>query len=83
MQPFLNLFDEGWVFDQRGGKAYAERAIFILTTNVGQRQIADLCRAGKGIDEITTAMKETLSRIRHTKSNRPVFSPEFLRGSSE
>jgi ATP-dependent Clp protease ATP-binding subunit ClpC len=78
MQPFLNLFDEGWVLDQRGVKAYAERAIFILTTNVGQRQVADLCRAGKPIEEITAAMKETLSRIRHTKSNRPVFSPEFL-----
>lgn len=78
MQPFLNLFDEGWVLDQRGVKAYAERAIFILTTNVGQRQVADLCRAGTPIDQITAAMKETLSRIRHTKSNRPVFSPEFL-----
>ncbi len=78
MQPFLNLFDEGWVADQKGNKAYANRAIFILTTNVGQRQIADLCRAGKTIEEITTAMKESLSRIRHTKSNRPVFSPEFL-----
>jgi ATP-dependent Clp protease ATP-binding subunit ClpC len=78
MQPFLNLFDEGWVADQKGIKAYANRAIFILTTNVGQRQIADLCRAGKTIEEITSAMKESLSRIRHTKSNRPVFSPEFL-----
>jgi ATP-dependent Clp protease ATP-binding subunit ClpC len=78
MQPFLNLFDEGWVLDQRGMKAYADRAIFILTTNVGQRQIADLCKSGKSIDEITSTMKESLSRIRHTKSNRPVFSPEFL-----
>lgn len=78
MQPFLNLFDEGWVSDQRGTKAYANRAIFILTTNVGQRQIADMCRSGKSVEEITSAMKESLSRIRHTKSNRPVFSAEFL-----
>lgn len=78
MQPFLNLFDEGWIYDQRGVKAYADRALFILTTNVGQRQIADMFKSGKSIDEITHAMKETLARTRHTKSNRPVFTPEFL-----
>ena len=32
-KPFLNLFDEGWIVDQRGVKAYADRAIFILTTS--------------------------------------------------
>jgi ATP-dependent Clp protease ATP-binding subunit ClpA len=78
MQPFLNLFDEGWICDQRGNKAYADRAIFILTTNVGQRQIAELCKQGKSIEEITTTMKESLARIRHPKSNRPVFTAEFL-----
>ncbi len=78
MQPFLNLFDEGWVCDQKGNKAYADRAIFILTTNVGQRQIADLCKQGKGDEEITSTMKATLARIRHPKSNRPVFTAEFL-----
>jgi len=78
MQPFLNLFDEGWIADQRGVKAHADRAIFILTTNVGQRQIADMCKNGKSIEEITATMKESLSRIRHTKSSRPVFTPEFL-----
>jgi ATP-dependent Clp protease ATP-binding subunit ClpA len=78
MQPFLNLFDEGWVADQKGSRAFANRAIFILTTNVGQRQIADMCRSGKSMEEITAAMKESLSRIRHSKSNRPVFSAEFL-----
>lgn len=78
MQPFLNLFDEGWVCDQKGTKAYANRAMFILTTNVGQRQIAEMCRNGKPADEIATTMKDTLAKIRHSKSNRPVFSPEFL-----
>src|SRR5205809_2619775 len=37
-----------------------------------------MCKQGKTIDEITWTMKESLSRIRHTKSNRPVFTPEFL-----
>lgn len=78
MQPFLNLFDEGWISDQRGVRAYASRAIFILTTNVGQRQIADMCKGGKSLEEITSTMKDSLSRIRHSKSNRPVFSAEFL-----
>jgi ATP-dependent Clp protease ATP-binding subunit ClpA len=78
MQPFLNLFDEGWICDQKGNKAYANRAIFILTTNVAQRQIADMCKNGKTVEEITSTIKDSLSRIRHTKSNRPVFTPEFL-----
>lgn len=78
MQPFLNLFDEGWIYDQRGRKAYADKAIFILTTNVGQRQIAEWCQEGKSIGEITERTKESLSQIRHTKSNRPVFTAEFL-----
>jgi ATP-dependent Clp protease ATP-binding subunit ClpC len=78
MQPFLNLFDEGWIYDQRGVKACADKSIFILTTNVAQRQIGEMCREGKSIDEITARIKETLSQIRHGKSNRPVFTSEFL-----
>src|ERR1700736_5605715 len=74
LQPFLNLFDEGWIYDQRGVKAFGDRAMFILTTNVGQRQISELCAQGKPIDEITWIMKESLSQIRHSKSNRPVFT---------
>ena len=64
--------------DQRGAKAYGTKAIFILTTNVGQRMIADLVREGKPIEEIAARMKEALSQIRHSKSDRPVFTPEFL-----
>jgi ATP-dependent Clp protease ATP-binding subunit ClpC len=78
LQPFLNLFDEGWVEDQRGVRAYADKAIFVLTTNVGQRMIAELAEQGKTPEEIATRMKEALSQIRHTKSERPVFTPEFL-----
>ena len=78
MQPFLNLFDEGWLYDQRGVKASASHAIFILTTNVAQRQIAEMFRQGKARDEILSTVKELLSRTRHGKSNRPVFTAEFL-----
>src|SRR4029077_20166302 len=52
LQPFLNLFDEGWVCDQRGVKGYADKSIFILTTNVGQRMIADMVQQGKDMSEI-------------------------------
>lgn len=78
LQPFLNLFDEGWICDQRGVKAYADKAIFILTTNVGQRMLGDMARQGKTPDEMAARMREALSQIRHGKSNRPVFPPEFL-----
>lgn len=78
MQPFLNLFDQGWIIDQRGNKAFADRAIFILTTNIGQRQIADMHGRGQAWSEINSKLRETLSMIRHTKSNRPVFTAEFL-----
>lgn len=78
LQPFLNLFDEGWTRDQRGVLAYADKAIFILTTNVGQHMIADMAAKGKSMEEITARMKEALAQIRHSKANRPVFSPEFL-----
>jgi ATP-dependent Clp protease ATP-binding subunit ClpA len=40
--------------------------------------ITELFQQKKSLDEITTRMKEALSQIRHTKSERPVFSPEFL-----
>ncbi len=78
LQPFLNLFDEGWVADQRGVRGYADKSIFIMTTNVGQRMIAELYEQKKPREEIAARMKEALSQIRHTKSDRPVFTPEFL-----
>jgi len=78
LQPFLNLFDEGWIRDQRGVQAYADKSIFVLTTNVGQRMISDMAAKGKTMDEIANRMKDALSQIRHGKSNRPVFPPEFL-----
>jgi ATP-dependent Clp protease ATP-binding subunit ClpA len=40
--------------------------------------IADLAQQGKSREEIAERMKEALAQIKHTKSNRPVFTPEFL-----
>ncbi len=77
-KPFLNLFDEGWLVDQRGVKAHADRAIFILTTNAGDQQIAQMSRQGKSDEEIISRVKQSLSRIRHERSSQPVFAPQFL-----
>lgn len=77
-KPFLNLFDEGWIVDQRGVKAYADRAIFILTTNAGDRNIAQLSRSGKSTEEITQSVQQALARVRQERSSQPVFPPQFL-----
>lgn len=77
-KPFLNLFDEGWIVDQRGVKAYADRAIFILTTNAGDRNIAQMTKSGRCNEEITEHVKQTLSKVRHERSSQPVFPPAFL-----
>lgn len=77
-KPFLNLFDEGWICDQRGVKAYADRAIFILTTNAGDRNISHLVKSGKPSDEVAQQVKLALSRVRHERSSQPVFPPQFL-----
>lgn len=77
-KPFLNLFDEGWIIDQRGRKAYGDRAIFILTTNAGDRSIAQLQKSDKTATEIADHVRKTLSRVRNERSSQPVFPPQFL-----
>lgn len=76
--PFLNLFDEGWLIDQRGRKAYADRAIFVLTTNAGADSIAQMATSGQSPQEIQDRVRNTLSRVRHERSTQPVFTPQFL-----
>lgn len=78
LQPLLNLFDEGWLADQRGVRAYAGKSVFVLTSNVGQRMIADWFAQGLSADEVAARAKEALPQIRHGKLDRPVFAPEFL-----
>lgn len=77
-KPFLNLFDEGWIVDQRAVKAFADRAIFILTSNAGHEIISKMSQAGDGMDKIIERVKEHLPTIRHERSTQPVFTPEFL-----
>jgi ATP-dependent Clp protease ATP-binding subunit ClpC len=77
-KPFLNLFDEGWIVDRRGRKAYGDRAVFILTTNAGDRSIAQLQRTNKSDIEVADHVRKTLSRVRQERSSQPVFPPQFL-----
>jgi len=77
-KPFLNLFDEGWIVDTRGVKAFADRAIFILTSNAGHDIISRMSQAREPMERIIEAVKTALSEIRHEHSREPVFSPEFL-----
>lgn len=77
-KPFLNLFDEGWLVDQRGQKAYADRAIFILTTNAGDKQISQMSKSETPAEEIAERVKQILSKVRHERSSQPVFPAQFL-----
>ncbi|WP_041401213.1 AAA family ATPase [Planctopirus limnophila] len=77
-KPFLNLFDEGWIVDQRGVKAYADRAIFILTSNAGDRQITQLTANSTPEDTIAEAVRQALGKVRHERSTQPIFPPQFL-----
>jgi ATP-dependent Clp protease ATP-binding subunit ClpA len=77
-RPFLHLFDEGWIIDQRGVKAHGDRAIFILTTNAGHEVIERLSRAGRPAEEIEDAVRDALYRLRSSDSGSAVFTPEFV-----
>lgn len=76
--PFLNLFDEGWIVDQRGVKAFADRAVFILTSNAGHQIIERMTQEGKTAEEIAEAVEQELRRMRNPRSGQPSFTPEFL-----
>ncbi|MFL5704712.1 MAG: AAA family ATPase [Ktedonobacteraceae bacterium] len=78
-KPFLNLFDEAWITDTHGTKAFADKAIFILTSNAGSEIISQMWRAGeRDMGKITAKVKNVLTKIYHERSHQPVFSPEFL-----
>jgi ATP-dependent Clp protease ATP-binding subunit ClpA len=77
LRPFLNLFDEGWITDQQGVRAYADRAIFILTSNAGQEVIAEMTARGASAAEIDRAVRERMHALR-SRDGQQVFTPELL-----
>lgn len=77
-KPFLNLFDEGWIEDQRGIRAFSDRAIFILTSNAGAETISRMSAEGRPTAEIAQEVRDLLPTIRHKHTQEQVFPPEFL-----
>lgn len=77
-KPFLNLFDEGWIVDQRNVKAYGNRAIFILTSNAGAELISQMIANKANMNDIITSVKKALLEVVHKSSGQRCFSPEFL-----
>lgn len=70
-RPFLNLFDEGWIVDQRGVKAHGDRAIFILTSNAGQEIISRMTREGRSDEEIVSRREGSIAADREPRAGRP------------
>jgi ATP-dependent Clp protease ATP-binding subunit ClpA len=72
---FLQAFDEGWLTDGRGRRAYLSDAIVIMTSNVGSEHFRRLTNplgflsAESGIDQVE-------ANIRREADRR--FAPEFL-----
>jgi|GEM_PF-1232648 len=77
-KPFLNLFDEGWIVDQRNIKAYGNRAIFILTSNAGADKISEVLANGADMEVVIDTVKQELYKIEHTTARQKCFTPEFL-----
>ncbi|MCB9296331.1 MAG: AAA family ATPase [Lewinellaceae bacterium] len=87
-KPFLNLFDEGWIVDQKNVKAYANRSIFILTSNKGAEEIYQIFSrlpAGKKLDDedkiyekMQKLATKELNESIHPETHQPCFTPEFL-----
>ncbi|HEY3963125.1 MAG TPA: AAA family ATPase, partial [Planctomycetaceae bacterium] len=78
LKPFLNLFDEGWIVDQKGVKGYADRAIFILTSNAGYEAISQMHQDKRPMADIVEHVKSSLARVRNERSGQPVLSQAFL-----
>ncbi len=77
--PFLNLFDEGVITDQKGITAYASKAFFALTTNIGQYDIARMLKAGEPLEAIEeTVVKGFGEATFHKNNNLKCFRPEFI-----
>lgn len=76
--PFLNLFDEGVITDMRGVSASGSKAFFVLTSNIGQYEIADMLRRGCPTEEIENVVKNKFNTEVHQKSGEKCFRPEFI-----
>ncbi len=76
--PFLNLFDEGVITDMRGVTASGSKAFFVLTSNVGQFDIARMLARGCGAEEIEAAVLKQFNEETNPKTGEKCFRPEFI-----
>jgi ATP-dependent Clp protease ATP-binding subunit ClpA len=76
--PFLNLFDEGDITDTRGVTASGTKAFFVMTSNIGQYEIADLLARGASQEEIEDTVMKLLPAFVHPGAGQPCFRPEFV-----
>jgi ATP-dependent Clp protease ATP-binding subunit ClpA len=76
--PFLNLFDEGTVTDSRGVTASGAKAFFVMTSNIGQYEIANLLARGAPPEEIEDQVMKLFPKHVHDTVRLPCFRPEFM-----
>jgi ATP-dependent Clp protease ATP-binding subunit ClpA len=76
--PFLNLFDEGTITDTRGVTASGTKSFFVMTSNIGQYEIADMLAAGAAQEEIEDTVMKLLPSFVHPSARQPCFRPEFV-----
>ncbi|MBQ7855942.1 MAG: ATP-dependent Clp protease ATP-binding subunit [Alistipes sp.] len=73
----LQIFDEGWLTDGAGRKVDFRNTIIVMTSNVGQREVA----SGRGQVGYSTQSNPTPSQsadAEYRKALERCFSPEFL-----
>ncbi len=70
---FLQVFDSGILTDAKGKKAYFDKSIIIMTSNLGVSLFSD-SRIGFDPDAAAAAV----TRTAHSKEIKRFFKPEFL-----
>jgi ATP-dependent Clp protease ATP-binding subunit ClpA len=74
LNVFLQAFDEGWITDGRGKRAYLSDAIVIMTSNVGAEHFRKLS-SPLGFRSSRHAISDVRSEVFREMERR--FSPEF------
>jgi ATP-dependent Clp protease ATP-binding subunit ClpA len=75
MNLFLQVFDEGWLTDGRGKRAYFSDTVIILTSNLGSDEFTKFLKPMGFLPEgqkIDSLKKDIMKEVERT------FSPEFI-----
>lgn len=74
----LQLFAEGWIEDSRRQVAHAGKALFVLTTNLCQEEIAECFRHDLHYEQIEDVVSKEISSARRPDRATPYFRTELL-----